>query len=168
MKHFLSKPLLAGAATVALSFALACFPVRAEKSVVVIGKDGSKHEVLLTEQTRLELGSGTVTVQEANGNSTQHNVSDIDRILIGSESSGINDLVSQGNIAVWPTMTDGPVNIAGATAGSVVSVFDLNGAKAVADGTVGEDNGAIVDLSDLKPGIYVLTISNHSVKIIKK
>ncbi len=166
MKHFFSKSLVCGTASVMLFLAGTFSAAAADKAVVVIGKDGSQHEVLLNAVSRIEVGTEYITLHEAEGNSTQHAISDIDRIMVGTESTSIKEIVSKGNVAVWPTVTDGLVNVAGATAGAEVKVYDLNGAL-VQSATASEGN-ATINLSGAKSGMYVVSVAGNTVKIIKK
>lgn len=136
------------------------------KAVVVISKDGSRHEVELQKLNRIDIGLSSVTVHDRDGQSREHVMSEIDRILIGADAAGIADVVSGGDVAVWPTVTEGLVNVAGLEPGTVVKVCDVNGS--VVAGTTASSEDVTLDLSAQASGIYVVAFDNHSVKIVKK
>lgn len=134
--------------------------------VAVIKADGSTHHVELADIHRIDVGAAGVTVHTLSGQSTDHAYGDIERIDIGVASSGIADIISDGaTTAVWPTIVDTSVNIAGAPVGTPVKVFSSNGA-AVASATTGEGTLSI-DLQHVAAGTYIVTVGQKSVKIVK-
>lgn len=147
----------------------AAMPLMAEtsgKGVVVISKDGSRHEVALSDVRRIDIGQTGVTVNHRDGESHERKFEEIDRILIGSAVAGIEDAMKDGDVAVWPTVTDGPVNIAGLADGTTIAVYDLAGnmiAEHMYQGDV-----ATIDLSAAVSGVYVVSFGKESVKVIKK
>lgn len=147
----------------------AAMPMMAEtagKGVVVISKDGSRHEVALSDVRRIDIGQTGVTVNHRDGESHERKFEEIDRILIGSAVAGIEDAVKDGDVVVWPTVTDGPVNIAGLADGTQIAVYDLAGniiAEHVSQGDV-----AKIDLAAAVSGVYVVSFGKESVKVIKK
>ena len=156
-----------------LSTTAAAMPMMAEtagKGVVVISKDGSRHEVALSDVRRIDIGQTGVTVNHRDGESHERKFEEIDRILIGSAVAGIEDVVKDGDVAVWPTVTDGPVNIAGLADGTQIEfknrVLGLAGniiAEHVSQGDV-----AKIDLAAAVSGVYVVSFGKESVKVIKK
>lgn len=138
----------------------------AEKSVVVIMTDGSQRGETLANVDRITLGTSALTLESVGGASQTVDYADIDRVLIGAEWSAIQQITAPGEVAVWPTATDGPVNISGLQPGESVTVYDLKGATvATAAATTGVTT---VSLGSLPTGIYILTARNQSVKIVKK
>lgn len=165
MKHCFTKligMLMAVAAVSAL-------PVEANatgKAVVVISKDGSRQEVELQQVSRIDVGRESVTVNDRSGQATEHSFENIDRILIGADAAGVKELIADGGVAVWPTVTTGMVNVSGLEVGCDVAVFDVNGAK-VAEATA-SDSTVTIDLSGNAGGVYVVAFGSQSVKVIKK
>lgn len=144
-------------------------PLMAEnagKGVVVISKDGNRHEVALSDVRRIDIGQTGVTVSHRDGESHERKFEEIDRILIGATVAGVKDVLADGDVAVWPTVTEGPVNIAGVAAGTEIAVYDLGG-NMVAE-TVTEGDAATIDLSAAESGVYVVSLGKESVKVIKK
>jgi len=138
-------------------------------SVVVVAKDGSTYSVALTKVDRIDFGAESLTVRDAGGNASEHAYADVDRLLIGELSSGIDNLSRDGNIAVWPTPFTDVVNVAGLAGGTELRLFDLRGncvATATADG--GSTVTTLVT-SSLSAGVYVLACGDKkSVKIVKQ
>lgn len=137
-----------------------------EKSVVILSADGSQRHELLSDVDRIQLGAASLTLTTVNGKSETVDYKDIDRILIGAEWTAVKELTHQGEIAVWPTATTDIVNVSGLNAGDIVTVTDLKGAAVASTHASGEL--ASLRLGPLPAGMYVLTVKNKSVKIIKK
>ncbi|MDE6418771.1 MAG: T9SS type A sorting domain-containing protein, partial [Duncaniella sp.] len=136
-----------------------------EKVVVVIGTDGSQRQELLADVARIEIGPSSLTLMSAGGTNETFDYSAIDRVLIGAEWNAVKQLTTEGEIAVWPTVTTDIVNISGLNEGDAVTVFDLKGSTVVkASATEGLTT---VNLAGLPAGLYVVTANNKSVKIIK-
>lgn len=121
------------------------------KGIVVMTADGTIHEAVLAEVSRIDIGADALTVHRADGSECTHAYADIDRVLIGAETSGVD------RVTVEAELTDG----------DTVTVTDING-RTVATGTV-VDGTAEVSLSRLPAGIYLISSGNRpAVKIIKK
>lgn len=152
-----------------LAFAVA-FPVMAMAeggdAVVVIAKDGSTFEVQISQVDRIGFGSTQLTVSTTGGETDAIDYKDVDRVLIGAKRQGIADLTAGGNIAVWPTVVESAVNIAGAPAGTPVRVFTSGGAL-VGSAVCGE-TGTSLDISAAPSGVCIVAVGDKSVKIIKK
>lgn len=135
--------------------------------VIIVKTDGSMHEHEFEAINRLEIGEKTVTIHHATAEPTEHNMSEIDRIKIAAQLSGIQSAVAEGSLAVWPTAVETDVNIAGAEAGTAVNIYSMSGSN-VQQGTIDADGTLSLNLSQLQKGTYVLTIGSTSVKILKK
>ena len=136
------------------------------KALILLTKDGSTYEFALKDVDRINFNAQTVEMLTVAGTGQSIAYSDIDRISFGSTQSGISDLVKGGNIAVYPSVTSGPLTIAGAEAGTDISVFDINGT--LVSQTRATDSALTLDLSDAASGVMIVRIGNHTVKIIKK
>lgn len=165
MKHpipeFLKKAVMASV--------LALMPAAAiaqEQAVVMLGKDGSTYELALSEVSRIDFGTTEVTLTGTAGQSKAMPYNDINRILIGSPKSGIANLIAKGEVAVYPSVTAGPLTIEGVEGGTEIAVYDLNGV--LVRQTRATDTTVQLDLSDVAPGMMIVRVGKYPVKIIKK
>lgn len=141
--------------------------MKAEKGVILIDSDGNQRQMTLAEVKRVEIGTSGLTLQHVDGSSSAYEYANIDRLLIGAETTTVKNLMSEGEIAVWPTRTSSSVNITGAKQATTVSVHSLNGAP-VCSTQADSDGSATVDLSSSNAGVYIITVGSHSVKIVKE
>ncbi len=139
----------------------------ADKSVVVISKDGTQKELILPEVDRMEINTGGIVLLGKNGSRTETSYDDLDRVLIGADRSAIASITSPGEIAVWPTRTASDVNVSGANPETAITIHDMGGALRIRT-VASADGTASIDLSQLQAGIYILHVDNHSVKLIKE
>lgn len=136
--------------------------------VIVIKSDGTTHELELEAIDRMEIGTQAVEIHHTSGTSSTHNITDIDRINIGVAVAGIDRVLADtGDIAVWPTTTTGNVYIKGAAAGTPIAVYTLSG-QCVANAHTSSDGATTINIATLAPGVYVVAVGSHSVKITKK
>ncbi len=162
----------------AIAAALAMMPAAAlasEAAVVMLAKNGSTYQIALSDVDRISFNAATVELTGKTGQANSMAYADIDRILIGAPLSGLADLIAEGEIAVYPSVTEGPLTVTGAigmtlvvsaSAGTDISVYDLNGVKVYHTRAAGET--LTLDLGAVHPGIMVVRIGGRSVKIIKK
>lgn len=153
----------------AMASAMALMPVLAfaqESAVVMLGKDGSTYELALSQVSRVTFGASEVTLTGTAGQSKAMPYTDINRILIGAPKSGIADLVAKGDVAVYPSVTTGPLTIEGVDAGTEIAVYDLNGI--LVRQISATDTTVQLDLSDVASGMMIVRVGKHPVKIIKK
>ena len=153
----------------AIAAALAMMPAAAlasEAAVVMLAKNGSTYQIALSDVDRISFNAATVELTGKTGQDNSMAYADIDRILIGAPLSGLADLIAEGEIAVYPSVTEGPLTVTGAEAGTDISVYDLNGVKVYHTRAAGET--LTLDLGAVHPGIMVVRIGGRSVKIIKK
>jgi len=90
MKHFLTQ-VLCGAA---LTLASAGLADAAEKAVVVISADGTQRQELLTNVDRIEIGETSLTLKTVGGETRTTAYDELDRVLIGTEYSAIQQITS--------------------------------------------------------------------------
>lgn len=161
MKNFYFKSLSA----LVLALACAASVAAEEKAVVIVSADGSQRQEVLDNVDRIEMGSSSLTLKTLGGKSETLDYKDIDRILIGAEHDAVKQIPAPDEIAVWPTATSDRINITGLTEGETVSIVDLKGVTAMqAEAT---DGLTTLNLRSLPDGIYLVSVRNHSVKIIK-
>ncbi len=165
MKHlipeFLKKAGLAAMLTImpAAGFAQ-------EEIVKVLAKDGSSFEFAISGIYRINFGAQTIDLVEKNGTASSLAYNDIDRILIGDNKSGINHIAGKGNIAIYPSVTTGPLTIAGLEAGTEVELFDIKGVSIVK--TTAKDSSISLNIADAPKGVVIVKVGKHSTKIFKK
>lgn len=136
-------------------------------AIVVLGNDGSRQEYALADVDRINFTSDAVAVALKEGEQPAPVAyGDVDRILLNSTLSGILSAMTDSEVAVWPTVTTGIVNIAGAEPGTTYSVYTAGGSLALTGKTA--EGQTVADLSRLPDGMCVLTLGTKSVKIIKK
>lgn len=143
-----------------------------ELGIAVIKTDGSIQHVKISNIERIDISPMTLTVRTLSSGNSEYSYSEINRIDIGATGSGSNDTVSvekyisDGSIAVWPTLTKESVNVAGAPVGTRIMVHN-SGGRVVAS-TIVAGNISSINLSSLPSGLYIVSIGKHSVKIIKR
>lgn len=152
----------------AMLIALIAAPMaKAEKSVVVVSKDGTQTGLALDKVHKIEIKTDGIVLHGTDATTTTVAHADLDRVLIGSEWSSIKGTLAEGNVAVWPTLATDVVNAGGFAEGTAVTVFDLNGA-ALASARTNADGLATVSIAHLTPGMYIVKAGDKSVKIVKK
>lgn len=165
MKHlipeFLKKAGLAAMLTImpAAGFAQ-------EETVTVLAKDGSSFEIAISGIERINFGAQTIELVEKNGTANSLAYNDINRILIGDNKSGIDQIVGQGNIAIYPSVTTGPLTIAGLEVGTEVELFDIKGVSIAK--TTAKDSSVTLNIADAPKGMVIVKVGKHSAKIFKK
>ncbi|MBD5239360.1 MAG: T9SS type A sorting domain-containing protein [Bacteroidales bacterium] len=137
-----------------------------DKAVVIISTDGSQRREAIKDIDRIELGDKGVTLKLSDGKAEEFEFAAIDRILVNAEWDAIKNIAAEGEIAVWPTQTSGPVNISGLSNGQKITVSNLKGAAVIS--TVASDELTTISLASQPDGIYIVSVANQSVKIIKK
>lgn len=153
------------AAFAAVLAAVPTCALAAGEMVAVIAKDGSVHEVALTDVDRINFTASDVEVVVKEGADVSLPYAEVDRIDIGV-AAGIAGIIAKGDVAVYPTLTSGPVTIAGAVPGTRVAVYDMSGR--CLQRTVAAVDPVHLDLSAAPAGYLIVNVGGHSVKIIKK
>ncbi len=151
---------------VVMTMSVSVIRAAGDKAVVLISADGSQRQEILTNVDRITLDASSLTLTTIDGKSETVAYNDIDRILIGSEWTSVKQLTVNGEIAVWPTSTTDIVNVGGIEPGERVMITDTKGATVV--NAQASDEIISVSLSHLPSGLYILTVKDKSVKIIKK
>lgn len=134
----------------------------AEKAVVVVSRDGTQTEVVLSRVKHIEIGATSATLHHSEGT---HELAfgDIDRILIGSDAAAVKGLLKDGEFAVW---ADGSTICAtGLEPGAAFTAHSVAGAL-MGTATADADGNAKIDLTGSQPGVYIASAGKNSVKII--
>ena len=160
MNHFY-KPLIAMSVAAFMTLG-----AQAEKGVVVIAKNGATTEISFPSIGRIDVGTTGLTLLSSDGKTRSISYADLDKVMIGQELSAVNNIICEGDIAVWPTCVSTTVNIAGIAVGTSVELYSLGGAR-VATAVAGSDNAASLDMTGCAPGVYIVSTQGRSVKIIK-
>ena len=161
MNHIYTKLL----SLVVLAFACAMSAMAQEKAVVIVSADGSQRQEVLDRVDRIEIGRSALTLKSVGGKSETLDYKDIDRILIGAEYDAVKQIAASDEIAVWPTVTSDRINVSGLTEGETISIVDLKGSTVMQ--AVASEGLSSLSLRSLPAGIYLLSVRNHSVKLIK-
>ena len=87
-----------------------------------------------------------------------------------NSTSAIADIIASGNAIVIAPLGGDLVNVTVSESlkSSDVRVFDLNGRQSGADVTDESVGSITLSLASLQPGIYIVNISSHSLKITKR
>lgn len=165
MKHHIPEIIKAGTLALLLSAMPAALSAQ-EKAVVMLAKDGRTYELPLNDVDRIDFGQTEVTMTGKTGGSGSMEYAQIDRIIISSDYTGIAGLTAQGDIAVYPSVTSGPLNIAGAPADTRIAVYTLGGTLVKEART--SETMLTLDLSDAPSGMMIVQVGTRPVKIIKK
>lgn len=160
MKHFYKG--LLGAVFVAAT----AIGTHAEQGIVVIAKDGSQTEIAMPQVQRIDIGDSGITLHQADAGPSEIAYDNVDRLLIGAEISAVKNLVTESEIAIWPTRVTDHVYITGISTGTQATAHSLSGTQ-VAAATAGDDSTARLDLSQAPAGVYIINAGSHSVKVIK-
>ena len=146
-------------------------PIRAELSLRLEYLDGTdKVEFLsniarweidgVNEQFRLVALDGTILAEK-------HLYDEVRRIVFFEEQGpGVNLGDTERVIAVYPNPTSSILYLEGLNQGEMIRVFSLEGQLLIAQ-TAGAVN-ALLDLSALQTGVYLLQLNTEFVKIIKQ
>lgn len=153
---------------IAATVAVSVLPAYAEgDSVIILAKDGTSYVAKMADVKRIELGDDGILVS-ASGDVTPatYLYTEVDRILIGAQADGIEDVTANGNIAIWPTAVTSTLYVAGAEAGTHVKVYGVNGTLV---GSARATEGILsIDLSSAPTGVCIVNAGTKTVKIIKK
>lgn len=153
---------------IAATVAVSALPANAEgDSVIILAKDGSSYVAKMVDVKRIELGDdGLVLNTAGDASRATYLYTEVDRILIGAQADGMENVTADGNIAIWPTAVTSTLNIAGAEAGTPVRVYGVNGSLVASSSTT--EGVLSIDLSSVSPGVCIVSVGTKTVKIIKK
>ncbi len=102
---------------------------------------------------------GTMTV-ELKDESSIENVHSV--IFRSSGVTGIETLLAQSSIAVYPNPASTSITVSGVSENARINLFNLNGAL------LQSSTETMMDVSALKQGVYILQADGQIVKFIKK
>ncbi len=138
-----------------------------EKSVVIVGRDGTVTAVAMTDVDRIDIGAMAMTVRNVSGKVTEYAYTDVDRVLIGQSSTAVDKIRDDGSVAVWPVPFTDVLNISGLAEGTEVRIYDIRG-NCVASEQSADVSVTTIGTSALASGVYVLKYGDKSLKIIRQ
>lgn len=135
-------------------------------NVTVLYVDGTTHAVKMADVAKIKLAAGAVSVVNTAGETTEHAMADVDKIIIGDVSDGIGSLKSANESAIVVRSTGYRVEVSGLNAHDDVTVYTQGGqlvghAKA-------SDGRASIDASGWSNGVYVIKAGSRSLKMVKR
>ncbi|MDE6354016.1 MAG: T9SS type A sorting domain-containing protein [Prevotella sp.] len=133
--------------------------------VSVLCLDGTAYTLKMSEVERIEIGSGTVGVVPVAGESRTWQTTEIDRIALTANGSGIRDTKTvEADIRFG--VIGSTVSVAGAPDGTYVELYDAAGR--LVGSTVSRDGKAAIDASRNAAGTYIVKAGQKAQKLIKK
>lgn len=136
------------------------------KGIWLVGKDGAITVVPYASLDRIAIGAEGVAVSTLQGEVTSMDYSGLDKIIISADVSAIDKVVADAESAIWPTVTDGPLYVRSVSAARV-AVYNTSGSLMMSQ-AVDPAEIATLSLSSFESGIYIVTLGDKSVKVIKK
>ncbi len=140
-----------------------------EWGIAVIKTDGSIRQVKFSDIERIDIGQNSMNIRTLSDGNTDYTYTGLTRVDIGvaiSDTVSVEKLTANGSIAVWPIPTKESVNVSGAPVGTRVSVYNSMG-RIVAT-AITAANTQSFDMSELPSGMYIVTVGQHSIKIVKQ
>lgn len=135
------------------------------RSINVLYIDGSDHVMSMSDVERIEIGNDDINVVSKNGATKKHKKSDINGIWLNGTTSGIcNRVRHDGDITL--TVTGENITITGASPKANVSLYNTAGRSIVK--SVCSDGRAIIGISNLHAGTYIVKVDGMTQKFIKK
>lgn len=135
-------------------------------SIVVVNKDGTTVESLVSDVSKVSFDTFDFTVLSKGGEAKKYEYDSVSRIDL-NKSSGVNSLIQEDTrLAVWPTVTSSAINVTGTDASGKILIYDTNGLLMISVEPV--DGVNTIDVSKLPSGHYILNAGKSSVRFIKK
>lgn len=134
--------------------------------LVVNGTNGGKTPFAITEQTRLKVGPGTITIADGPSAPVEIAIADIEKITFDLSTSSIENISAelgdgvtvevQGPVVSIIPSGDAPVNY---------GAYTINGLT-IAVGTASAP--VEIDFSNYSPGLYIIRANSKTVKFVNK
>lgn len=135
------------------------------KSLVVQSINGKTVRFLLAYLPELTFSNHTFLVTD-NRQTVSFKIDDIIQYYFESENADIMSVGSQADLQLYYN-TDGNVLIGGFAQPIHIRIFSVNGLE-YSDYVSIINNTAVVPLSSLKKGVYIISINNQQIKVYKK
>lgn len=143
---------------------LSPFMIKAEKSVTLELKNGSKEVVLLSDGPKISFEESTLKITSAKITKSIER-ENVKKITIG-EDSGVDIVTDNASQIKWNFVSDGKIEIHGLKPYEKVSVFSVAGMMK-AQVTANDSGICSLDISDLASDIYLIKTNKSTFKIIK-
>lgn len=134
--------------------------------LVVNGINGGKTPFAITEQTRLKVGPGTVTITDGQSAPVEISIADIEKITFDFSTSSVEDVTAElgDNVTIevhGPVVRITPSGDAAVNYGA----YSINGLT-IAVGTAAAP--VEIDFSNYSPGLYIIRANSKTVKFVNK
>jgi len=144
-----------------LIFSLLLWIPASAQDMTIENKDGQSTAVEMEQLRKLTFQDGNMTVTTENGQKTDYNTADIERLKFGSATKvetvkAIDGKVEYSALSLTAVVHD--------SKGQTISIYNLSG-KSVLEQKIVQDIQEI-SLSGLSKGVYLLKLGNRTVKIV--
>jgi len=147
------------------SFMLISFSVGAtEKSLLLTMNDGSVHAVSLSEEPQMTFPNDSLLVESAN---FSLKISRADFSLYTFTEGDFSDLKESDGLASLIYMNNDCLVLNGVMAKSLFSLVDMQG-RTLGVNVKRMENEAVISLSGVSPGIYLLKLEKLTFKFVVK
>ena len=134
--------------------------------LVVNTTNGGKTPYAITEQTRLTVGPGTVTIADGKSAPVEIAISDIEKITFDYSTTSVEEVTAELGDGVTIEV-HGPVVSIIPSGDAAVSygAYSVNGLT-IADGTAAAP--VEIDFSNYAPGLYIIRANSKTIKFVNK
>lgn len=155
-------------AVVAFMAAILCQGAFAElktELTVVEFNPSKKHVYKIDETGELSFEEKFLVVKESmNSEARTLKLGDISKLLI-KEISGVNNLSSESQtISLYPNPASSEVFISGVEGTQTVEIYSISGVLVMKTSV---ENGSVININNLRQGIYILKVDGKTVKLCK-
>jgi hypothetical protein len=129
--------------------------------LVTVSADGSQTVYALSDMRKIVFKNNTMTVNMK----SEADVTGIVSVRFNA-ATDIETIPSKPSVFVDPNPVKTQLTVAGVEKNVRINLFHLNGA--LLQNILTQDNPAVIDVSSLQPGIYLLQIGDRTVKFVKQ
>lgn len=133
--------------------------------VSVVNPNGDKTSFEKTEINSINLASDRIEVVRNDGQKFSFDKKDISHILLADNGAGVN-LIDGAGRTISVKADKEMISVSDAVPGAAWVLADMSG-RLVKEG-VCRDGSERIDIASLPSGIYIFSISDQSVKLIKR
>lgn len=151
-------------------FALSMSALAENADITFLLRDGKKVSFTFAQKPVVALNEANMVVSVDGEKRVSYAYADVLRVTVDAEAStGVENAVAKGTAqhAVF-TLSDNTLSASGLCANERIALYATDG-KLLVNGQTGPDGSAIISLSSLSAGVYVVrTQSGISYKLFKK
>lgn len=146
---------------------MVCGTASAEISKLVVNAtDGGKTSYAITEQTRLTVGPGTITIADGKSAPVEVAISDIDKITFDFSTTSIENVTAELGDGVTIEVQGHVVSIIPSGDATVsYGAYSINGIT-IAVGTAAAP--VEIDFSNYAPGVYIIRANSKTIKFVNQ